>query len=148
MVLFPYLIPQLSQKQIIPCPLQYIENPCILTSTYSGIVTIISLPVSVVSTLTHWPKVVCTGPALLTKELQHLRRVLTKCIYPKWALDKFKRKINNWEDSNTKGKTQKKAPATSVMTPQEGSQKRKPQQRSHSHSLHTRTGGKHYEDLQ
>ena len=60
---------------------------------------------SVVSTLTHCANVFCTGPELLTKELQHLRRFLTQCKYPKWALDKMERKIlkNSWEDSNTQG---------------------------------------------
>ena len=34
---------------------------------------------SVISTLTHRAKTVCTGPELLNKETQHLRRSLTKC---------------------------------------------------------------------
>ena len=56
----------------------------------------------VVSTLTHRTKVVSTGSELVTKELHHLRGVLTKCKYPKWALDKVKRRIfNSWEDNNT-----------------------------------------------
>ena len=47
-------------------------------------------------------KVVCTGPELCTKELQHHRRVLTKYKYPKWALDRVERKVfNSWENSNT-----------------------------------------------
>ena len=59
---------------------------------------------SVVSSLTHRKKVVCTRPDLLTKDLQHLRTALTKYMYLKRALDKFKGKIiNNWEDSNTQG---------------------------------------------
>ena len=58
---------------------------------------------SVVSTLTHRPKVVCTRPEHLTKEKQHLRRALTEFKYPKWALDKVERKINNQEDMNTQG---------------------------------------------
>ena len=60
---------------------------------------------SVVNTLTHKAKVVCTGPELLTKELQHLRRALTRCKYPKWALEKVERKIlnNSWKDINTQG---------------------------------------------
>ena len=34
---------------------------------------------------------------------QTLRKVLTKCKYPKWALDKVERKFlnKNWENSNT-----------------------------------------------
>ena len=47
---------------------------------------------------------VCTVPELLTMEIQDLRRALTKCKYPKWALDKVERKIiNSWDDSNTQG---------------------------------------------
>ena len=59
---------------------------------------------SMVSTFTHRTKVVCTGPELLTKELQHLRRVLTQCKYPKWALVKVERQIiNSQEDTTTQG---------------------------------------------
>ena len=46
---------------------------------------------SVVSTLTHRVRTVCTKPELLNKEMQHLRKTLTKCKYPKWALDKVER---------------------------------------------------------
>ena len=59
---------------------------------------------SVLSILAHRVKVVCTGPELLTEDLQHFRRVLTKCEYPKWMLDKVERKIfNSQEDSNMQG---------------------------------------------
>ena len=50
---------------------------------------------SVLSTLTHRKKPVCTGPELLKKEIQHIRKALTKCKYPKWALDKVERKFLN-----------------------------------------------------
>ena len=50
---------------------------------------------SVISTLTHRAKTVCIRPELLSKEVNHLRKVLTKCKYPKWALDKVERKILN-----------------------------------------------------
>ena len=64
---------------------------------------------SVVSTFTHRAKVVCNGPEFPTKELQYLRRALTKCKYPKWALDKVEWKIfNSWGDSNTQGKNPEK----------------------------------------
>ena len=58
-----------------------------------------------ISTLTLRAKVVCTGPELLTKELQHLQRAQAKCKYPKWALDKEERKLfnNSQEDRNTQG---------------------------------------------
>ena len=37
---------------------------------------------SIISTLTHRAKVVCTGPELLNKELQHLGEALSECKYP------------------------------------------------------------------
>ena len=37
---------------------------------------------SVISTLTHRAKTVCTKPELLNKEIQHPRKALTKCRYP------------------------------------------------------------------
>ena len=57
----------------------------------------------------HWyrseqrARTVCTKPELLNKEIQHLRKALTKCKYPKWALDKVERKFTNssQENSNT-----------------------------------------------
>ena len=56
---------------------------------------------SVISTLTDRAKTVCTKPQLLNNEIQHLRKTLTKCKYPKWALDKVERKFinSNQEDS-------------------------------------------------
>ena len=77
---------------------------------------------SVVSTLTHRAKVVCTGPEVLTKELQHLRRALTKCKYPKWALDKVAKRILNTvgKTAATRGNPQKKRPATLAATLQGG----------------------------
>ena len=40
---------------------------------------------SVIGTLTHRTKTVCTKPELLQKELSHLREALVKCKYPPWA---------------------------------------------------------------
>ena len=48
---------------------------------------------SVISTLTHRAKTVYTRPELLDKEINHLRQVLTKCKYPRCALDKVERKL-------------------------------------------------------
>ena len=53
-----------------------------------------------VSTLTHRIRNVCTKPELLNKEIHHLRKVLYKCKYPKWALDKVEWKLLN---RNTQG---------------------------------------------
>ena len=50
---------------------------------------------SVISTLTHRARTVCTKPELLNREIQHLRKALTKCKYPKWALDTVERKFIN-----------------------------------------------------
>ena len=43
---------------------------------------------SVINTLTHRAQTVCNKPELLQKEMEHLRKALTHCKYPKWALDK------------------------------------------------------------
>ena len=62
---------------------------------------------SVIITLTHRAKTVCMGPDLLNKEINHLRKALTKYKYPKWALDKVERKFlnNNQENSSTQGES-------------------------------------------
>ena len=40
-------------------------------------------------------------------ELQHLRKAVTKCKYPKWALDKVQRKfINRCQEESNAGNTQ------------------------------------------
>ena len=46
----------------------------------------------VINTLTHRSKAVCSKPKLLKEELQHLKEVLMKCKYPKWAIDKVLQK--------------------------------------------------------
>ena len=58
---------------------------------------------SVIGTLIHRAKTVCTGPELFNKEIQHLGEALSRCKYPKWALDKVQSKFitSNWEDGNT-----------------------------------------------
>ena len=48
---------------------------------------------SVISTLTHRAKTVCKNPELPQKEMQHLRKVLTNCKYPKWALNKVEKRL-------------------------------------------------------
>ena len=56
---------------------------------------------SVISTLPHRGKTVCTKPELLNKEIQHLRKPLSKCKYPKWPLDKVERKFTNRSQENS-----------------------------------------------
>ena len=36
----------------------------------------------------------CSKPELLQQEKDHLRKALTKCKYPKWALDKVEKRLN------------------------------------------------------
>ena len=61
----------------------------------------LSAKYSVIGTLTHRAKTVCTTPELLNEELQHLKEALVRCKYPRWALNKVQNKVinGNWEDS-------------------------------------------------
>ena len=61
---------------------------------------------SVSSTLTHRARTVCTKPELLNQEKQHLRKALTKCKYPKWAVDKVERFTNNNQEESNVGNNQ------------------------------------------
>ena len=36
----------------------------------------------------------CSNPELLKQEKEYLRKALTKCKYPKWALDKVEKRLN------------------------------------------------------
>ena len=36
----------------------------------------------------------CSNPELLKQEKEHLRKALTQCKYPKWALDKVEKRFN------------------------------------------------------
>ena len=47
---------------------------------------------SVISTLTHRAKTVCSNPELLQKGMEHLRKALTSWKYHKWALDKVEKR--------------------------------------------------------
>ena len=54
----------------------------------------LSAKFSVINTLTHRAETVCSNPQLLCKEMDHLRKALTQCKYPKWALDKVEKRLN------------------------------------------------------
>ena len=54
----------------------------------------LSAKFSVINTLIHRAKTVCSNPELLCKEMNHLRKALTECKYPKWALDKVEKRLN------------------------------------------------------
>ena len=53
----------------------------------------ISSKYSVVGTLHHRAKPICSSPQLLQQEEDHLSRVLTRCKYPAWAINRVKIKM-------------------------------------------------------
>ena len=53
----------------------------------------LSAKISVINTLSHRAKTVCSNPELLKQEKEHLRKALTQCKYPKWALDKMEKRL-------------------------------------------------------
>ena len=52
----------------------------------------LSAKFSVIQTLSHRASTMSSNPELLQKEKEHLRKALTNCKYPKWALDKVEKK--------------------------------------------------------
>ena len=54
---------------------------------------------SVINTLTHMAKAVCSNSQLLKEELHHLEGALTKCKYPRWAFQKI---LRDQESKNKK----------------------------------------------
>ena len=85
----PSWMPLLNQRLMGIClPLCTVNLPT-QTSTYSGTVTTTSEQNLVLSAPSPiGPKTVCSNPELLHIEMDHLRKALTQCKYPKWALDK------------------------------------------------------------
>ena len=53
----------------------------------------ISAKYSVISTLLHRAKAVCSTTQYLGEEQDHLQNVLTRCKYPTWGLNRIKSKI-------------------------------------------------------
>ena len=70
----------------------------------------LSAKYSVIGTLTHRAKTVCTNPDLLDKEVKHLREVMGKYKYPNWAMNKVQSKVLNnnqgENDSNNNNQAQ------------------------------------------
>ena len=98
-------------------PLLCTGSQLIQTSTYSGIATTTSL-LNLVS-LTPSP----IGPkqcaAILScskKEKEHLRKALTKCKYPKWALDKVEKRLNKPSSEAIDGVSNQGANSTPAAT--------------------------------
>ena len=65
----------------------------------------ISSKYSVVGTLHHRAKTVCSNKQLLQREEDHLARTLKNCNYPMWALNRIKIKMNNPAHKKNKNKT-------------------------------------------
>ena len=76
--------------------LQYTGRPHILTYIYIGD-SHHTLPskYSVIGTLNHRAKTICSKSQLLKQEENHLHRAITKCKYPAWALNRIKIKSRN-----------------------------------------------------
>ena len=57
---------------------------------------------SVIITITHMAKTVCNKPELLQKGMDHLRKALTHCRYPKRTIDRVKKRLSKStrEESN------------------------------------------------
>ena len=45
----------------------------------------------------------CSRPELLQQEIDHLRKALTQCKYPKWALDKVEKRLNKSSSETNDG---------------------------------------------
>ena len=66
----------------------------------------LSAKFSIIHTLSHRASTVCSKPELLQQEKDHLRKALTKCKYPKWALDKVEKRLNRATRQATDGAPQ------------------------------------------
>ena len=48
---------------------------------------------SVINTLTHRDRTLCSKLELVHKEMNHLRKALSNCKYPRWIIDKVERRV-------------------------------------------------------
>ena len=78
-----------------PCPSLYTGNLHIQTSIYSGTVTITSQPSLVSSKPSPIGLPQCAAILNCSKRRNNISgKALTKCNYPKWALDKVEKRLN------------------------------------------------------
>ena len=63
----------------------------------------LSAKYSVINTLRHRAKTVCSNHHLLKEEEDHLNRALSKCRYPVWALNRAR--MNTMDNNNRRNKT-------------------------------------------
>ena len=71
----------------------------------------LSAKFSVINTLSHRAQTVCSNPQLLKREKEHLRKALTKCKYPKWALDIVEKRLNKPSSEAIDGVSTNSTPA-------------------------------------
>ena len=82
-----YNSPVKNQDRMAPCP------SWTLSSKYS-----------VVGSLHHKAKTICSSPELLLQEEEkHLKQALTRCKYPAWTMNKVKMKTKATANNNSKG---------------------------------------------
>ena len=101
---------------------------------------------SMISNLTHRARTVFTKSELLNKELQHLKKALTKCKYPKCALDKVERKFTNISQENSNVEPREEdcdSPSGSTTGRDPGKDKYK----KGLYTLYTGTRREHQEDI-
>ena len=75
----------------------------------------LSAKFSVIHTLSHRASTACSKLELLQQEKGHLRKALTKCKYPKWALDKVEKRLNRSTRQVTDGGTTIAQPSTNEV---------------------------------
>ena len=76
----------------------------------------LSAKFSVINTPSHRAQTVCSNPELLKQEKEHLRKALTKCKYPKWALNKVEKRLNRPSSEAIDGVNNQGANSTPAAT--------------------------------
>ena len=76
----------------------------------------LSAKFSVINTLSHRAKTVCSNPELLKQEKEHLRTALTQCKFPKQALDKVEKRLNRSSSEAIDGVNNQGTNSTSAAT--------------------------------
>ena len=117
----PSWTPLSNLRLMVNYPSLYTGHPHVQTSTYSGIVTITFQPNLVLSTPSPIGPNRGSKPDMLQQEKNHLRKGLTKCKYPKWALDKVEKRCNKStseviDGANNQGTTAAQAVTSEVKT--------------------------------
>ena len=84
-----------------PLPQRYIGNPPTLINIFSHN---LASKYSVINTLTHRARTLCSTPELINKELEHLEDVIRGCKYPRWAIKKILHKQKHQQDKTNKKK--------------------------------------------